>query len=97
MSFQLTNHLFEEEGKGFGMDLMALDTQRTRDHGITTFCKVDAINLSHFVDDYTGTAGYNSYRTLCGYGRAKDFDDLLDLIPAKVRPQIEKALNLKKK
>ena len=87
MSFQLTNHLFEEEGKGFGMDLMALDTQRTRDHGITKFCKVDAINLSHFVDDYTGTAGYNSYRTLCGYGRAKDFDDLLDLIPAKVRPQ----------
>jgi hypothetical protein len=29
----MTNHLFEEAGTGFGMDLVSLDTQRSRDHG----------------------------------------------------------------
>ncbi len=33
IAFQLTNHLFEEEGKGYGMDLVSLNIQRGRDHG----------------------------------------------------------------
>ncbi|KAK8387859.1 hypothetical protein O3P69_020046 [Scylla paramamosain] len=37
VSSALTNRLFQEEGKTFGMDLVALNTQRGRDHAIGTY------------------------------------------------------------
>ena len=49
----ITNHLFD--GDRNGMDLIALNMQRAREHGIP---------------------GYNSYRELCGMGRAGSFSDL---------------------
>ena len=56
-SDDITNHLFESKRFTGGLDLVALNIQRGRDHGI---------------------AGYNSYRELCGVGKARDFEDLVD-------------------
>ena len=87
MSFQLTNHLFEEEGKGFGMDLVALSIQRGRDHGMSSYPDCPTFPLainSSLLNFRLGLPGYNSYRELCGLPRAIDFRDLLDVIPPRV-------------
>jgi peroxidase len=34
---QVTNHLFEEPGRGFGMDLASINMQRGREHGVPSY------------------------------------------------------------
>ena len=63
ISDEVTNHLLQAKNKPFGLDLVALNLQRGRDHGLQ---------------------GYNAFRELCGFGRAKSFDKLSDFIPTKI-------------
>ena len=51
---QLTEKLFARNAT-FGLDIVALNTQRGRDHGL---------------------GSYIAYRSACGFGEAKSFDDL---------------------
>jgi len=60
---EVTNRLFIPRNLSFGMDLVALNLQRGRDHGIP---------------------GYISFRELCGQKPVENFEDLKDLIPAKI-------------
>ncbi|KAF8791141.1 peroxidase-like isoform X1 [Argiope bruennichi] len=36
---EVTNHLFEKPGEGFGMDLAAMNVQRAREHGVPGYIK----------------------------------------------------------
>ncbi|KAK4008306.1 hypothetical protein OUZ56_013450 [Daphnia magna] len=49
---EVTNHLFEEEGKGFGLDLVSLNIQRGREHGIPGYNTFRALCGLHRAKDF---------------------------------------------
>lgn len=84
---QLTNHLYEPLGQGFGMDLVALNIQRARDHGIPgynawrEFCGMPRIT------DFAQLAEIMTPESARAFAQVYKHPDDIDLFPAGVNEQ----------
>jgi len=80
----VTNHLFEEPGEGFGLDLAALNLQRGREHGIPSYTKYrDWCGLSR-VRSWPDLQGIMPNKTVAAYSRLYETPEDLDLWSAGV-------------
>jgi len=81
---EVTNHLFEEPGEGFGLDLAALNLQRGREHGIPSYTKYrDWCGLSR-VHSWQDLQGIMPNKTVAAYSRLYETPEDLDLWSAGV-------------
>jgi len=84
MSQEVTNHLFQEPGKKWGLDLAALNIQRGREHGIPSYnawrdwCGFPKIYR------FEDLAGIMSNQTIAGYSKYYDSPDDIDLWSAGI-------------
>jgi len=84
MSQEVTNHLFQEPGKKWGLDLAALNIQRGREHGIPSYnvwrdwCGFPKIQR------FEDLAGIMSNQTIHGYKKYYDSPDDIDLWSAGI-------------
>jgi peroxidase len=69
---------FQKADKNFDIEVKELLFKRFGKFGKD----IRAIDIQRSRDH--GIAGYNSFRELCGLGRAEKWDDFLDLIPSEV-------------
>ena len=76
MSQEVTNRLFQEPGKDFGLDLAALNIQRGREHGIPSynawrewcgFPKIYRFSDLEGIMSNTTVAGYSKYYARSGH------------------------------
>lgn len=84
MSDQLTNHLFEPRGAGFGLDLAALNIQRGRDHGIPNYNDWREFCGQSRISDFSQLADIMTPDAARAFARVYRFPDDIDLFPAGI-------------
>ncbi|CAG7785582.1 unnamed protein product, partial [Allacma fusca] len=76
---EVTNRLFQEENKPFGMDLIALNIQRARDHGVpgyNAYRDLCRLNRATRFEDFSDWISSDVISKLKGYYRHVDDVDL---------------------
>lgn len=74
ISNAVRNHLFQKLGGPFtGLDLIAVNIQRARDHGVAGIVEPQSTLPQTLL-------GYNAYREVCGMPKAFQFEDLLGVM-----------------
>ena len=81
---EVTNHLFEEPGEEFGLDLAALNLQRGREHGIPSYPRYREWCGLGVVASWGDLAGVMANQTVAAYQRLYDSPADLDLWSAGV-------------
>jgi len=77
-TFDLTRHLFQEAGKLFGVDLVAVNIQRGRDHGLPSYpnwrkvCGLSPVNNFADLDSIMNKRTAQAMRTV--YSNVNDID-----------------------
>lgn len=82
--FQLTNHLYEPLGQGFGMDLVALNIQRGRDHGIPSYNDWREYCGMPKITDFSQLAEIMTPESAQAFAQVYKYPDDIDLFPAGV-------------
>merc|ERR1712117_83749 len=78
VSEEVTNHLFQEPGKAFGLDLAALNIQRGREHGIPSYnrwrewCGLKPLRTWHDIHEVMGNNSIKEYSSM--YSSPEDID-----------------------
>ncbi|XP_077541333.1 salivary peroxidase/catechol oxidase-like [Haemaphysalis longicornis] len=81
---QLTNHLYEPLGQGFGMDLVALNIQRGRDHGIPSYNDWREYCGMPKITDFSQLAEIMTPESAQAFAQVYKYPDDIDLFPAGV-------------
>lgn len=81
---EVTNHLFEDPGEGFGLDLIALNLQRGREHAIPSYNKYrEFCGLSTF-SAWHQLRGVMANKSVAAYSRIYETPEDLDLFTAGI-------------
>lgn len=81
---EVTNHLFQEPGKKFGMDLASLNIQRGREHGIPGYNKWREFCGFPPVHSFEELHGLMANKTVAAYSRVYESPDDIDLWSAGI-------------
>jgi len=76
---QVTNHLFEQPGRGFGMDLAAINMQRGRDHGVASYNRYREWCGMKAIRQWSDLAGVMFNNSVVSYPGIYDSPEDIDL------------------